>query len=257
MSNEKVLLDIIDGVASLKINNLAKKNALDNSVIELLVSHISSLDKKPNVEVILLGAEGDTFCAGGDIKAMKNKSDMFSGDALELQKNYEWGIQEIPRAIERISTPIISVVNGGAVGAGVDLCCMCDMRIGSDDCFFSESFAFLSLVPGDGGTFFLPRVVGYSKAMEMFLTGNKYSSTQAFEMGLLNIVTSKENLWNEAFSLAKKIQRNSYQAIRYTKKSMKMAYKTSDLETVLDGLSAYQGITQSSEEHNLRLGVKK
>ena len=256
VENNKVLIDIQDGIATVKINNLAKKNALDNDVISGLVSHLSALDKNPSVEVILLGGEGEVFCAGGDVKAMKTKTEMFSGDSIELQKNYEWGIQEIPRTIERINTPIIAVVNGGAVGAGVDLACMCDMRIGSEDSFFSESFAFLALVPGDGGTFFLPRVVGYSKAMEMFLTGDKYNATSALEMGLLNKVVSKETLWDEATVLAKKIKRNSYQALRLTKKSMKIAYATSNLETVLDGLSAYQGITQDSKDHFQRLGIK-
>ena len=153
----KVKSKIKENIGIIKINNNDKKNALDNDVISLLVEKLKNFDRDLNVHCILIGAEGNVFCAGGDVKAMKNKTDMFSGDSCELQTNYEFGIQEIARVIERVSTPIIGVINGAAVGAGVDFACMTDLRVGNKNSSFSETFGRISLVPGDGGTFFLPR----------------------------------------------------------------------------------------------------
>ena len=250
---KKVLASCSDGIGTIKLNNLSKKNALDNETIKELIYHLDSFERDESVRVILLGSEGSVFCAGGDVKAMRSKTEMFSGDGVQLQKNYEWGIQEIPRQIERMSTPIIAVVNGGAIGAGVDLACMCDLRIGSNHSFFSESFAFLALVPGDGGTLFLPRVVGYTRAMEMFLTGDKYDAQASLDMGLLNYLVPETDLWSQAEGVAKRILKNSYQAIRFTKKSLKSSWRHRDLEATLDQLSAFQGLTQYSEEHNNRI----
>ena len=252
-SEKKVLASSSAGLGVIKLNNISKKNALDNGTIKGLIHHLDQFERDDTVKVILLGSEGSVFCAGGDVKAMRSKTEMFSGDGIQLQKNYEWGIQEIPRKIERMSTPIIAVVNGGAVGAGVDLACMCDLRIGSNHSFFSESFAFLALVPGDGGTFFLPRVVGYPKAMEMFLTGDRYDAQASLDMGLLNYLVPDTDLWSKAEEVAKKILKNSHQAIRFTKKSLKSSWRQRDLEASLDQLSAFQGLTQYSEEHNNRI----
>lgn len=252
---KKVLASSSDGLGIIKLNNLSKKNALDNETIKSLIYHLNLFERDDTIKAILLGAEGTVFCAGGDVKAMRSKTEMFAGDGIQLQKNYEWGIQEIPRQIERMSTPIIAVVNGGAVGAGVDLACMCDLRIGCDKSFFSESFAFLALVPGDGGTFFLPRVVGYPKAMEMFLTGDKYDAQASLDIGLLNYLVPESDLWSKAEEIAKKIMKNSHQAIRFTKKSLKSSWRHRDLEASLDQLSSFQGLTQYSKEHNNRMKI--
>ena len=249
----KLSVVVKDEVATVTMKNIEKKNALDNDVISSLVLELPKLDRDDGVKVILLRGEGKMFSAGGDIKAMASKTDMFSGDGVELQKNYEWGIQEIPRVIERLSTPIIAVIDGGAVGAGVDLACMCDLRVGSADCFFAETFSLLALVPGDGGTFFLPRVVGYARAMEMFLTGDKYSSEHAYRMGLLNYLVRTHELEDFVEKLCGKIKNSSHQAVRLMKKSLKASWKNRDLETSLDQLSAFQGITQNSIDHEQRL----
>ena len=253
MIDSKLLVSVSNGVGILKINNLAKKNALDNQTIQELVENLNNFEQDDSVKVILLSGNDHVFCAGGDIKAMRQREEMFSGDGIQLQKNYEWGIQEIPRQIERMSTPIIAVVNGGAIGAGVDLACMCDLRVGSDRSFFSETFALFALVPGDGGTFFLPRVVGYPKAMEMFLTGDKYDAKASLDIGLLNYLVPDESLWEMSMSIANKILNNSHQAIRFTKKSLKSSWRHRDLESSLDQLSAFQGLTQFSEDHYHRI----
>jgi len=128
-------------------------NAITIPMIESLVSVLKFADFDRDIRVIVLTGSGKSFCAGGDIKAMEEKSGMFEGESNELRMRYMHGIQQIPKCIEEISTPIIAMVNGAAIGAGCDLSMMCDLRIGSSESKFGETFTKMGLVPGDGGTF--------------------------------------------------------------------------------------------------------
>ena len=238
------------------LENPKTSNAISYNIIDSLTTALNFADQDPNVRVIILNGSGKTFCAGGDIKAMEEKSGMFAGEPNELKDLYQFGIQKIPLTIEKLKTPIIAMVNGPAIGAGCDLACMCDLRIGCEKTKFAETFSKLGLVPGDGGTFFLQRIIGYSKAMEMFLTGDTYSGKQAIEMDLLNYFVPSEKL--EAFTeeIALKIASNSPIALSMTKKALKNS-KFSDLQSHLDLLAAYQGIAQRTEDHFIGLKALK
>jgi enoyl-CoA hydratase/carnithine racemase len=165
-------LEIEGAIAWIYLNNIKMRNAFTTPMIENLCSTLKSLDLNDKIKVVILSSRGEQFCAGGDIKAMLDKSGMFAGDSAELKSHYQNGIQQIPLTIEKFSKPLIGMIQGAAVGAGCDLASMCDIRIGSEKAKFAETFTKLALVPGDGGTFFLQRVVGYARAMEMFLTGD-------------------------------------------------------------------------------------
>ena len=125
---------------------------------------------------------------------------------------------------------------------------MCDLRIASDKSKFAETFSKLSLVPGDGGTFFLQRVIGYTKAMEMFLTGDLYRAHAAKEMGLVNYLVSHDELLDKAQELADKISKNGPVAMSMTKKALKMG-RTQDLNSQLELLASFQGIAQRTNDH--------
>ncbi|UOF01476.1 enoyl-CoA hydratase-related protein [Bdellovibrio reynosensis] len=243
-----VKTDRSDGILWLTLANQEQSNAISTEMIDSLTNLLRHADFDPDVKVIVITGEGATFCAGGDIKAMENKTGMFAGQSNELRMRYMHGIQQIPKAIEDLSKPIIAMVNGAAIGAGCDLAMMCDIRIGCSKAKFGETFVKLGLVPGDGGTFFLQRVVGYSKAMQMSLTGDIIAGEEAYKWGLLNYYVAEDQLLNETKKLAEKISHNAPVAVQMTKKAMKIAY-LSDLNTVLDLSAAYQGITQRTEDH--------
>ena len=116
---------------------------------------------------------------------MQKKNSSFSGKVEEVEKKYRYGIQKIPKAIDKVEVPILAVVNGPAIGAGFDLACMCDFRIMSKKAFFSENFINLGIIPGDGGAFFLQRIVGYQKAAELSFTGRKIYYEEALDLGLV------------------------------------------------------------------------
>ena len=232
----------------LTLNNPEQSNAITLDMIDSLTRTLKQADFDPAVRMIVLTGEGNNFCAGGDLKAMETKSGMFAGDSNELRMRYMHGIQQIPKFIEDLSKPVIAMVNGSAVGAGCDLAMMCDLRIGSAKTKFAETFAKLNLVPGDGGTFFLQRVIGYSKAMQMFLTGEFIEGDKALQWGLLTDLVDDSNLYEQTKKWAEKIAGLGPTAVQMTKKAMKVAY-LHDLQTSLDLLASFQGITQRTEDH--------
>jgi enoyl-CoA hydratase/carnithine racemase len=230
------------------LNNPEQSNAITDEMIGSLCAVLRQADFDPQIRVIVLTGAGKNFCSGGDVKAMQSRTGMFHGESNELRLRYQHGIQQIPRTIEEMSTPVIAMVNGAAIGAGCDLAMMCDLRVGSPSTKFGETFTKIGLIPGDGGTFFVQRVVGYAKAMEMTLTGDIYQGQAAKDFGLLNRLVDDANLESETEKLATQIATSPPVAQSLAKKAMKAAY-LHDLQTSLDLLASYQGIAQRTEDH--------
>ncbi len=231
------------------LNNPSTSNSINYLMIDLLISKLRDAEVDSEVRVVVLTGEGKNFCSGGDLDSMQKKQEMFQGESDELRRRYEQGIQGLSRAVEIFSKPLIGMINGAAAGAGCDLSCMCDIRIGTAETKFLESFVKIGLVPGDGGTFFLQRIVGYAKAMEMTLTGRTVLADEALQMGLLNKIFSSTELKRETQKIADAIASNAPVAVQMSKKAMKISY-LHDLQTSLDLLAAYQGITQRTADHD-------
>lgn len=235
-------------ILKLTLDNPSQSNAITLPMIDSLTKVLKYADFDPEVRVIILTGMGKSFCAGGDIKAMKEKSGMFHGESNELRLRYMHGIQQIPRAMEELSTPVIAMINGPAIGAGLDLACMCDLRLASSEAKFGETFVKLGLVPGDGGTFFLQRIIGYAKAMELTLTGEVIDAHKALSLGLINQVVSVDDLEAATMKMAELISANAPVSVGMAKKAMKISY-LHDLATSLDLLASFQGITQRTHDH--------
>jgi len=234
------------------LNRPDQRNAITLEMVDDLKKCLYEAELNRDVSVVVLTGAGRSFCAGGDVKAMKSQTGMFAGDSAELRDRYIRGIQEIPRAIENFRKPIIAFVNGPAIGAGCDLAAMCDLRVASNKANFGETFAKLGLVPGDGGPFFLQRVVGYAKAMEMFLTGEIYSADQALQMRLVNFVFDDDEAITQVQKLCDVISSNGKTALSMTKQALKHAYH-GEVESCLEMMAAFQGIVQRTEDHFQRL----
>lgn len=230
------------------LNNPDQRNAITTSMIDSLVEVLNFANFDRNIRAVVLTGKGKHFCAGGDIKAMEEKNGMFAGNSSELAARYQAGIQRIPQTIENLSVPIIALVQGAAIGAGCDLAMMCDLRVGTHTTQFGETFTRMGLVPGDGGTFFLQRVVGYAKAMEMFLTNKMLEGKRAQEYGLLNFYFDEDKIQDGIIQLLEDITSKSPVAQRLTKKAMKVSY-LHDLQTSLEMLAAFQGISQRTSDH--------
>src|SRR5690606_5941503 len=140
---------------------------------------------------------------------------------FELRDNYRNGIQTIPLALYDLDVPVIAAVNGAAVGAGLDLACMCDIRIASDQAVFAERFVKLGIVPGDGGAWLLPRVIGMPKASLLAFTGRTIDAATALDWGLVTEVVPGDQLLAHARTLAEEIAANPSPALRLTKRLLR------------------------------------
>jgi enoyl-CoA hydratase/carnithine racemase len=245
-----------DSLFWITLNRPDKGNAYTLEMVKALVSALKFADEESEIKVVLLKSAGDYFCTGGDISLMQKKEEMFSGESLELRQNYHFGIQEIPRQFEKMQKPVISLIQGAAVGAGCDLVAMTDLRIASKDATFSESFNRVGLVPGDGGAYFLIRAVGYSKAMEMFMLAKTYSAQEMMNHGLVHEVVEKNDLENKGREFAQRLLMHPPHAVWMTKRSLIQAYQD-NLSHHLEMMSAYQALTQRSDDHFISLSNLK
>lgn len=201
-----------------------------------------------NVRAAILTGAGTAFCSGGNLAEMRDRSGMFRGTPDEIANNYRMGIQRIPRAFQTLQVPIIAAVNGPAIGAGNDLACMCDIRIASTSAKFAESFVKVGIVPGDGGCWFLPRVVGYSRAAELAFTGEVIDAEEALRIGLVSRVVEPNELLGEALSLAQRIAVNPLKVLRWTKQLL-LHSRSSTLDEALDKASHIQGLAHHTVDH--------
>ena len=196
---------------------------------------------------VILTGEGPAFCAGGDIRKMKEQS---FGDVngMRIREDYRQGIQRLPLALFNLEVPVIAAVNGPAIGAGLDLACMCDMRIASEKARFAESFVKMGIVPGDGGAWLLPRVIGLSRAAELSFTGRVIDAATALHWNLVSQVVEPEDLLPAANRLADEIAANPPQVTRMTKKLIREGMQMS-LASLLDLSAAYQALAHQTADH--------
>ena len=250
MSDDCVLVEVgEDGVALVTLNRPESRNPLDPEVQDALVAAVLRLDADSAVRVAILTGAGSAFSAGGNVRRMGAAS---SGPAerspADARRYYRHGIQRIPVAFERIELPIVAAVNGPAMGAGCDLACMCDLRIAAESARFAESFVKLGIIPGDGGAWLLPRVVGFAKAAEMALTGDALSAAEALACGLVSRVVPDAELLPAARELAGRIAANPPHAVRMARRLLREAWNNR-LDTVLEMSAAMQAVAHTTADH--------
>lgn len=237
----------IDGrIAVLTFNRDDVRNALTSTeLVSDIVNTVQWANSCMDASVLILTGAGSAFSAGGNIKTMGERA---KAPPHELQRNYRLGIQRIPLALQDADIPVIAAVNGPAIGAGFDLANMCDIRIGSTEAQFGETFVNLGIIPGDGGAWFLNRLLGPQRAAELTLTGRIIKADEAKELGILLEVTAPDELMTAAKKIAGKIAAKPPQAIRYAKRLLKLAQRQ-NLEEHLDACSAFQAICHKTEDH--------
>ena len=235
-------------IVTLTMNAPEVRNALTgNAAVDEFVAAVERINADTTVRVMILTGAGTAFSSGGNVKDMKR----FTTDEVtpaEIGRWYRTGIQRLPLALQKLEVPSIAAVNGPAVGAGCDLACMCDMRIASTSALFAESFIRVGLIPGDGGAWLLPRVVGLSKAMEMSFTGDAVHAEEAQAIGLVSRVVGPEALLPEARSLAARIARNPGQTLRLTKRLLREG-QSQRLDSLLELSAALQVIAHKTPAH--------
>jgi enoyl-CoA hydratase/carnithine racemase len=238
------------GVAVVTMNRPEERNALteEHQMLEF-VDLCANIRRDRSVRVLVLTGAGSAFCAGGNLKNMRDKKGFSAGLPADIRDTYRNGIQQIPLALYELDVPTIAAINGPAIGAGMDISCMCDIRIASERASFASSFVKLGIIPGDGGAWLLSRTLGQPKAMELMLTGDTIDAARALELGLVSRVVPPDQLMPDALALAGRIAANPWRTVRLTKRLLRESDSMS-LATSLEFAAAYQALAHYTPDHD-------
>ena len=247
--DETVLVERRGRVATLTLNRPDVRNAFSTvEQIAAFAAAVEGIARDPELSVVILTGAGRAFCSGGDVKGMQNETGFSAGTSLDLRRRYREDVQRLTGALYDAELPTIAAVNGPAIGLGCDLACCCDVRIASTSARFAESFIKLGLIPGDGGAYFLQRIVGIAKACELTFTGDTIDAVEAQRIGLVSQVVAPDELPVAANALADRIAANPPAVLRYTKRLLREAQRSS-LATTFELSAAFQAIVQRTADH--------
>ncbi|MDH4395368.1 MAG: crotonase/enoyl-CoA hydratase family protein [Limnobacter sp.] len=219
-----------------------------NSAPEDFLEAFERVNNDRTIKVVVLTGNGPAFSCGGNVKDMAK----YLGDEIApatIRQDYQRGIQRISLGMYNLSVPTIAAVNGPAIGAGLDLACFCDIRIASEKAKFSEAFVNLSIIPGDGGAWILPRVVGMSKAAEMAFSGELIDAAEALRCGLVSQVVPHDELMKVAMDKAQNIASKGAEVLRMVKSLLRDGQEGSSLQSHLEKAAGYQAIAHKTAEH--------
>lgn len=235
-------------VVTLTMNQPEQRNPLTgNTAVPEFLAAIERIHDDRQVRCVILTGNGPSFCAGGDIREMKRQS-LPEVSEMDIRHDYRRGIQRLTLGLFNLEVPVIAAVNGHAIGAGLDLACMGDIRIASEKAKFAESFIKLGIIPGDGGAWLLTRIVGMSRAAELALTGDMIDAQQALAWNLVSRVVPHDELMASAREMASRISQHASHSVRLTKRLLREAMR-SPFETVLELSAVFQAVCHKTPDH--------
>jgi enoyl-CoA hydratase/carnithine racemase len=236
-------------IATITLDRPANRNALGlPGDGDWFAAAAARSNADPALRCVILEARGPAFSAGGDLKAMRDRTGVFAGTPADLVDQYRQGIHRLMRAIWSIEVPVIAAVNGPAIGLGNDVACLADLRIAAAEATFGATFLKVGLVPGDGGAWLLPRVIGQARAAELLFTGRVIDAATAASWGLVASVVPGAELAARARALAEEIAAQPPVVLRMTKRLLR-ASLTADFATVMELSAALQAVAHTTGDH--------
>lgn len=250
MSNSFVKYEKHERTVTITLNRPEARNAINSPAdCDEFVQAIHTAQDDQGVSCIILTGAGKSFCAGGDLKGMKTRDGIGPLDTPDATRsNYKRGAQRLIQALWDCELPIIAAINGHAIGLGLDLACICDIRIASEEAKFGSTFIKVGIVPGDGGSWILPRAVGLAKASEMILTGEVIDSNEALQFGLISRITTQDQLLEKANSIASKVTDNPARTLRLSKRLLREGQQ-GRLSDALELSAAFQALAHETSDH--------
>lgn len=233
-------------IATIRLNRPETRNAFTVEMVDEWVAALTQCRDDDRIHAIVLTGTGDkAFCSGGDVKRMRDPRD---STAVERKSKLFDHVLRIPLILETIDKPYIVAVNGAATGAGMDMALMGDIRFAAASARFGETYVKVGLVPGDGGAYYLPRLVGIPMALELLWTGDLIGADEALRLGIVNRVVPDAELMAETYAFAERLVMGPTLAIRMTKR---MVYQSAvmDLRSALDLSSSHLSVVATSDDH--------
>lgn len=234
---------VADGIGTIRLNRPAQKNAFTLDMIDRWSAALQAARTDPAVRVVVVTGAGDAFCAGIDLDEFAAEArDTFAVKSLLTNR-----IHRVALALEDLDKPMIAAVNGVAVGAGMDMALMCDIRLVARSARFSEGYIRVGLVPGDGGCYYLPRLVGMAKALELMWTGDFVDADEALRIGLASQVHPDEEFGDAWLAFARRLAAQPPINIQMIKRA---AYQSAraDVRTALDLISSHLAVVHATHD---------
>lgn len=235
---------VAGGVATILLNRPAKRNAFTLEMIDEWARFLVAARADEDIRAIVVTGAGGAFCAGADLDDLGRRE---STTPIDHKRHLTDHIHRIAYALEDIDRPVIAAVEGPAVGAGMDFSLMCDLRIASESARFAEAYVRVGLVPGGGGCYFLPRLIGIPRALELLWTGRFVDAAEALRIGLVNRVVSTGSAYDAALDLAKELAAGPPIAIGMIKRATYQSART-DLRTAFNLVSSDMGVVRATED---------
>jgi len=255
MSYQSILCDQNEGVLKITLNRPDKLNALTDTMLQELRDAFATAAGDKAVRCVLLTGAGKGFCPGQDLG---NVQEMSRGGKPHYGEHIRTNYNPLILAMTRLPKPVIAAINGVAAGAGMSLAMACDVRIASDKASFLQAFINIGLVPDSGSTWFLPRLIGRQRALDLMLSGRKLSAAEALDWGLVNQVVAAEQLMDEAMKLAARYAGAPTFAIGHLKRNLDFSHVRSLEETLELEAKAQEDCGGSADhEEGIQACVKK
>lgn len=231
------------GVGTILLNRPHAKNAFTLEMIRAWADALRSARTDPAVRVVVVTGAGDAFCSGIDLSVLEAVGD----EPLALKSMLTEGVHEVARAVDELSKPVLAAVNGVAVGAGMDMALMCDIRLLTQSARMSEGYIRVGLVPGDGGCYYLPRLVGMAKALELLWTGDFVDAEEALSIGLATVVYADADFPEAHRAFAARLAEQPPINVAMIKRAAQQSVH-SDLRTALDLISSHLAVVHGTRD---------
>ena len=247
-NTEELLVEQQDRVVVITLNRPERLNAISGPMLNELSAKMTEANKDPDTRCIVLTGAGRGFCAGLDLVAV-NEGGIGSGGSRGANRPKQlFDLRDAPiNVMWNIDTPIVCALNGAAAGYGMDLSLLCDMRIATSNCKMAAVTAKRNVVPESGGTWLLPRLIGWAKASELYYRARTVGAEEALELGLINTIVPDDELMPTAMQWAQEIADNAPMAVQTTKRMMRMGLEES-YDTAVDHLMVHLNSMFQSED---------
>lgn len=232
----------VDGaVATIRLNRPEVKNAFTVEMADAWADHLEHAARDDDVRVLIVTGTGRAFCGGGDLGRLAERR-----SPLETRERLTKHVHRVALAVDRLDKPVIAAVNGDAFGAGMDMALMCDLGVAAASARFSDGYILAGLVPGDGACYYLPRLAGTARALELLLTGATISASEAERYGIVNRVVPDDQLTETVGSLAAELAARDPVLVQTIKRCVYQS-AGADLRTSLDLAAAQLAVLRSTE----------
>lgn len=238
----KILIEEQDQLLIIKLNRPDVFNSLDREMSLRLIKALQDAEADHNIRAVLLTASGKAFCAGQDLQEVI--SDEFIGIERTVAEHYN----EIVNGIRNLTKPVVAAVNGVAAGAGANIAFVCDVVVAHEAATFMQAFSKIGLIPDSGGTFTLPRLIGWQKASALMMLGDQVSAAEAERLGMIYKVLPADEFAAESLNMAVKLSKMPTEALAYTKHLLSQSM-TNDFDQQLEQEKIYQARSATTDDY--------